>query len=112
MPSASRCVLVPRGIAALAAVAVVLGGAGTIAAVNEIAPGTEAASLGALYDQARASFSAGRDDEYEQAATEIISRGDRAVAFLAARLDSQAEKVRGPEDLRPSGILVTINLLG
>ncbi|HET6428547.1 MAG TPA: NfeD family protein [Phycisphaerae bacterium] len=72
----------------------------------------EGASLADLYEQARAALAAGQDEQYERAADAIISRVAPAADFLAARLDSQAERVRGPDDLHPGGILVTINLLG
>ena len=77
-----------------------------------IAPaGAAAPTLDERYARAAATFAAG-GAEYEAAAAAVIARGDEAVAFLTAKLAAQAERVGRADDVEPSGIRVTINLLG
>jgi len=112
MPSVRGSVLNPRAFALLGGAALMLGAVPLAVGPSAGGPAAEGASLAELYDQARAADEAGRDGDYDQAADAIVSRGEAAARFLAGRLDSQAERVRSPEDVSPSGILVTINLLG
>jgi len=77
----------------------------------ELLPGQGAASMEQLYEAALRSYAAGAK-EYEEAAAAVVARGPEAVTFLIARLRGQAERVSSVEELKSSGILVTINLLG
>ena len=71
------------------------------------------APLEQLYQEALRTYASIEDlPEYEQRAEAVVARGAEAVKFLIHRLDMQSVRVRDAVEVKTSGILVTMDLLG